>query len=361
MTRALRSILMPLAAAVIAMITGAIIVSALGYNPVQVYGSLISGAFVGSFNLGNTLAGAIPLILAGLGVALAFRAGLFNIGAEGQYWMGAIAATWCGIHFHTLPGWLHTLVCLVAAMLAGALWGGVIPGLAKAYLGAHEVITTMMLSYISILFVKYLIEGGPLQETGSTPQSPAVDAAAQLRQIMPPSELTTGIFIALLAAVVVWWLLQHTTMGFQLRAVGFNQRASRYAGIRVPLYTVLALGLSGVLAGLAGAVQLLGVDTRLYDSFSAQYGYTAIVVALLARNHPFGVILAAIFFSALSNGGQNMQQVSGVPASLTDVLTGLIVFFVATERLLPTIGAWFRRRRRGQHTIATPAQGGASE
>jgi ABC-type uncharacterized transport system permease subunit len=361
MKRALQSILMPLGASVFAILIGGIIVAALGYDPVQVYGSLLSGAFVGSFNLGNTLAGAIPLILAGLGVAVAFRAGLFNIGAEGQYWMGAVAATWCGIHFHTLPGWLHTLLCLAAAMVAGALWGGVIPGLTKAYLGAHEVITTMMLSYISVLFVKYLLEGGPLQAPGTNPQSPEVDPSVQLTHILPPSQLTTGLFIALIAAVLVWWLLQHSTVGFQLRAVGFNQRASRYAGIRVPLYIVLALGLSGMLAGLAGAVQLLGVDTRLYDSFSAQYGYTAIVVALLARNHPFGVILAAIFFSALNNGGQNMQQVSGVPASLTDVLTGLIVFFVAAERLLPTIRSWFRRRRRGQHTTAMPVKGGASE
>ena len=353
-----RAIGTPVLASLIAIIIGGIIAAAIGYNPLQVYGSLISGAFGGAIPLGNTLAGSVPLILAGLGIAVAFRAGLFNIGAEGQYWIATVAAVWIGYHFKGMPGFLHLIFMLVVAMVVGGLWGGIIPGLLKAYRGAHEVITTMMLSYIGILFAQYCIEpGGPMLEKGYQPQSPAVAQNAWLGSIIPNSQLTWGFAIAIVAAVVVWWILFHTTFGFQLRAVGSNQFAARYAGMNVPLYTVLALGFSGVLAGLAGAVQMLSQDHRLTQSFSSGYGYTAIVVALLARNNPFGVILAGIFFSALSTGSQNMQLVSGIPQSLTDVLTGLIIFFVAAERLIPMGLTWYRRRKSGRLQVSLPEGG----
>ncbi len=335
----------PVFAAVVAIIIGGIVVVSIGFNPLIVYGSLFSGAFGNSVNIGNTLAGSVPLILTGLGIAIAFKAGLFNIGADGQYWVGAIAAVWCGYHFNNLPNLIHIIVCLVAGMIAGGLWGGIIPGFTKAYVGAHEVITTMMMSYIGILLAKYLIEGGPMQQKGYNPESPQIPDSNWLSTLIQGSSLTTGFLIAIVVAIVTWWLLKKTTFGFQLRSVGLNQRASRYAGMNVPLYTILALTLSGVFSGLAGGVQMLAVDHRLLDGFTAGYGYTGIVVALLARNNPFGVILSAIFFSALSTGGQNMQAVSGIPASLTDVLTGLIVFFVAAEQLVPEFIRWYRKKR----------------
>jgi ABC-type uncharacterized transport system permease subunit len=342
----LRGLLGPVIAAVLAMVIGGIVVAAMQFNPLTVYGSLIAGAFGNLTNIGYTLTIAVPLVICGLGIALAFQAGLFNIGADGQYWVGAIAAVWCGYHFTTLPGWLHVIVCLLAGMLAGGLWGGIVPGLTKAFVGAHEVITTMMMSYIGVLFAKYLIEGGPMQAKGSNPQSPLIVQNAWLPVLIPGTQLTIALIIALVLAVFVWWLLKRTTLGFQLRAVGLNLRAARYAGMRVKWLIVLALTLSGILSGLAGGVQMLAADHRLLDGFTSQYGYTAIVVSLLARNHPLGVILSAIFFAALSTGGQNVQMVSGVPASLTDVLTGLIVFFVAAERLIPQVITWVRRRRR---------------
>lgn len=347
MKTALRSLVTPVIASIFAIIIGGIIVTCIGYNPAQVYGSLLSGAFGNMFSLGNTLAGAVPLILTGLGIAIAFRAGLFNIGADGQYWVGAMVAVWIGYHFNGLPGWLHMIVCLVGAMLAGGLWGGIIPGLTKAYVGAHEVISTMMMSYIGIDLARYMIEEGPMRQKGYTPQSPQVNSHTFMTVLISP-QLTTGIFWAVIACVVVWLLLKKSTTGFQLRAVGFNQRASRYAGMNVAWNTVLALGLSGVFAGLAGGIQMLSADHRLMDSFNTGYGYTGIVVALLARNNPFGVILAAIFFAALGTGAQNMQMVSGVPASLTDVLTGLIVFFVAAERMIPMMRDWYKNRKKSQ-------------
>ncbi|WDM02998.1 ABC transporter permease [Alicyclobacillus cycloheptanicus] len=343
---------MPLLASLFAIVIGGIIVAIIGFNPLVVYGSLVSGAFGNLYNLGSTLSGAVPLILIGLGIAIAFKAGLFNIGADGQYWVGAMASVWIGYHFTGMPGFPHILLALLGGMLAGGIWGGIVPGLAKAYLGAHEVITTMMMSYIGIFLVEYMIEEphAPMRQPGFFPQSPQIATNTQLAPFLPlqvfqQSQLSVGLWIALAAAVVVWILLQRTTFGFQVRAVGFNQRASRYAGIRVPLYTVLTLGISGVFAGLAGGVQMLGVQYQLNDSFASQYGYTAIVVSLLARNNPFGCVIAGIFFAALNTGGQNMQQVSGVPASLTQVLTGLIIFFVAAERLIPMMRAWVRRRR----------------
>ncbi|WP_290589688.1 ABC transporter permease [Alicyclobacillus sp.] len=345
-------------ASVVAILIGAVIAAVLGFNPLAAYGALVTGAFGTSMALSSTLAGAVPLALAGLGVAVAFRAGLFNIGAEGQYWIGVIVAVWLGYHLTGLPGWLHTLVCVVGATLAGGLWGGVIPGLAKAYRGAHEVITTMMMSYIAIYFGQYLIAaGGPMHAPGYNAQSPQIVKDAWLTVLLPP-QLTTAVFFAIGAALVVWWGTFHTTVGFRLRAVGANPHAARYAGISVPVYTVLALGLSGMLAGLAGGVQVLALDHRLMWGFNTGYGYTAIVVALMARNHPFGVLLAALFFSALSTGGQNMQMVSQLPSSLTDVLTGLIVFFVAAERIVPLTIAWYRRRRGARAQVASAREGG---
>lgn len=347
--KSLRTILSPLGATVLAMIIGGILVAAMGYNPAVVYGSLVSGAFGNVINIGNTVTASLPLILSGLGIAIAFQSGLFNIGADGQYWIGSTAAVWVGYHFTTLPGWIHILLCIVAGMLAGAIWGGIIPGLTKAYVGSHEVITTMMMSYIGILLARYLIEGGPMQEKGFNPQSPQIAQNTQLpyfNQTLMQSQLSlVSVGITILAAFAVWFLLYKTTVGFQLRTVGYNQRAARYAGIRVALYTIIALALSGLFAGLAGAVQMLGVDHRLLDGFSSNYGYTAIVVSLLARNNPFGVLIAGLFFGALTTGGQNMQIASNVPAALTDVLTGLIIFFVACERIIPQIIQWYRRRR----------------
>lgn len=354
----LKALSTPLVAIVLAILIGAVVAASTGYDPIAGYQALFTGAFGNAMNIGNTLAGATPLILAGLGISVAFKAGLFNIGAEGQYWIGVTAAAWCGYHFTGLPGWLHIVVCLLAAMIAGGLWGGVIPGLAKAYRGAHEVITTMMMSYIGIYFAKYMIEDGPMRQKGYIPQSPLIDKSTFLTPWIQSSQLTAGIVIAVVATVVVWWLLFHTTFGFQLRAVGSNQRAARYAGIRVALYTVFALGLSGVFAGLAGGVQVLAFEHRLAEGFSTQYGYTAIVVSLLARNNPFGIILASLFFAGLSTGAQNMQMASGIPASLTDVLTGLIIFFVAAERLFPQTIGWFRRRRSNRMSAQITGQGG---
>jgi len=203
-----------------------------------------------------------------------------------------------------------------------------------------------MMSYIAIYFSHFLLEFGPMMEKGTIPQSPIIKESAVIPFLIQNTQLSYGIFIALVAAVFVYWLMFKTTWGFEMRAVGYNQRAARYAGMNVPLNMVLSLGLSGAFAGLAGAVQMLGVQHRLYDSFTSGYGYTAIVVALLANNNPMGVIFAAILFAALGTGSQYMQLNAQVPGQMADVITGLIVFFVAAHRVAEVIKDMFAKKQK---------------
>ncbi|SNX53193.1 ABC transporter permease [Thermoanaerobacterium sp. RBIITD] len=343
MKNILKSIYMPAFAVLIAIIIGSIIMLATGFNPITAYASLFIGAFGNIDNIANTLANAVPLIITGLGVAIAFNAGLFNIGAEGQYWIGAIVGTWVGYNFNGLPWYIHIPFALIAAMIAGGLWGGIVPGFAKAYTGAHEVITTMMMSYVAIYFSHYLLEFGPMMQKGSVPQSPLIKKSAVLPTLIGGTQLSYGIFIAIIAALFVYWLMYKTVWGYEMRAVGFNQRASKYAGMNVPFNIILSLSLSGIFAGLAGAVQVMGVQHRLYDSFTSGYGYTAIVVSLLAKNNPIGVIFAALLFAALGTGSQYMQLNAQVPGQLTDVITGLIIFFVAADKIIEILKGKFKK------------------
>ncbi|GAB6156295.1 ABC transporter permease [Desulfosporosinus burensis] len=345
MKNIIEKLVTPFVAIIIAILIGACVMLITGHNPLTAYGALFSGAFGSTVNLSNTLANAIPLILSGLGVAVAFKAGLFNIGAEGQYWIGSMAAVWIGYTVHGLPPILHISLSILVGMLAAGLWAGIIPGLAKAFVGAHEVITTMMMSYIAIFLSHYMLENGPMMQPGFVPQSPVILPSATLGKLIERTQLSWGLVIALVACVIVYWLLYKTTLGYRLRAVGLNARAAKYAGINVSFHLVLALFISGMLAGLAGAVQMLGVQHRLYDSFSSGYGFTAIVVAILANNNPFAVILTSIFFAALSTGGQSMQLVSGVPAHLTDVISGIIIFLIATKNIVQMVQKRWRRRQ----------------
>lgn len=349
----IRGMIPPFMAIGIAVLIGALGMLATGHDPFQAYGALFAGAFGSKVNFANTLANSVPLILSGLGVALSFKAGLFNIGAEGQYWIGSMGAVWIGYSISGLPPMLHVALAFFVGMMLAGLWAGIIPGLAKALVGAHEVITTMMMSYIAIYLSHYMLENGPMMASGYTPQSPVILPSAQLGMIVGRSQLSWGIAVALAAAGLVYGLIYKTTWGFRLRTVGLNPRASHYAGINVSFHMVLALFISGALAGLAGAVQMLGVQHRLYDSFSSGYGYTAIVVALLANNHPFGVILAAVFFAALSTGGQAMQIASGVPAHLTEMISGIIIFLVAAKEL----GSFLRRKHHGKGNLSPSKEG----
>jgi ABC-type uncharacterized transport system permease subunit len=290
------------------------------------YWALLQGAFGGWDAISDTLVKAAPLICAGLGVTLAFRAGLFNIGAQGQLVVGAIFGGYVGFAID-LPAGLHLVVAVIAAALGGALWGA-IPGLLKARTGAHEVITTIMLNYVAASLLLYLLTNvSAFKRPGQlNPRSEPVDTSATFPTIF---SVHTGVLLAVVAAAVVWWLLERTTLGFQLKAAGANPDAARTAGMNVPRLYLLAMTFAGLLAGVGAAMTLLGQRLSLTTSFAGSLGFDAITVALLGRATPGGTLLAGLLFGALDAGGVQMQAGQGTPIQLTEVLKALIVLFVA--------------------------------
>ncbi len=317
------------------------------------YVALFQGAVfdtsAGSFQqairpLTETLTVASPLIVAGLAVALPFKAGLFNIGAEGQIILGAIGAAYVGFTF-ALPWGLHLLVAMVAALLFGAAWGGIV-GLLKARTGAHEVIVTIMLNYVARFLLAYLLTTAAFQRPGrNDPISPIVDETAQYPLLLGDwSRLHFGFVIALLAAAFVWWLLNRSVIGFQFRAVGANPSAARTAGINVNRSYVLVMMIAASLAGLAGSFQVLGTEKALTGGVSAGIGFDAITVALLGRGSPLGTVLAGILFGGLRAGGVTMQARTGTPIDIVLVVQSLIVLFVAAP---PLVRAIFRLKGQG--------------
>ncbi|NDJ35968.1 MAG: ABC transporter permease [Chloroflexi bacterium] len=344
-------LIVPLLAILTAFVTGAIVIMLAAEGSLmervvtgyQGYAALVDGAFLRTRGFTNTLVASTPLILTGLAVALAFRAGLFNIGAEGQYLMGATFGVVMG-YAVSLPPVLHTIAVLIAGAIGGGIWGA-IPGFLKARLGAHEVINTIMMNFIAIFLVDWLINN-PLRDEGatSTIRTPFIEPSAQLPQFseigfLAPyfatnDRLHLGFIIAILAAVAVWYLLWKTTVGFELRTTGANPDAARYAGIKVERSTILAMTLSGALAGLAGAIEVQGVIRYLPAFFEAGYGFDAIAVALLAQNNPFGVIPASILFGALSVGADILQIRTGVSQHIISIIQALILLFVAAPALI---------------------------
>jgi general nucleoside transport system permease protein len=302
------------------------------------YGALFSGAFGGSGPLSETIVAATPLMLAGLGVALGFRAGLFNIGAEGQLASGALLAGLVGFGLHGLPVFVHLPLALLAGFAGGALCGFV-PGILKARTGAHEVITTIMLNYVVGYLGLYLLASSVYRRPGRIdPISKIVAVSSRLPHLAGQGlRLHSGIILALLAAAGVAWLLGRSNWGFELRVAGANPDAALTAGIDVGRATVVAMVLSGALAGLAGANQVLGLQFSLAPGFSAGIGFDAITVALLGRASPIGVVLAALLFGALRAGGLNMQAATGTPVDIVTVIQSLIVIFVAAPALVRAI------------------------
>jgi len=359
----LNSLVVPLLAILTAVILGGLIIKVVGGDPIAAYKGLVQGAFGTPKALSETAVWATPYIFAGLAVAVAFKGGLFNIGAEGQLAFGAVTAALIG---YALPGWLHTTLpayihiplAVGLGVLAGAIWAA-IPGALKAYTGGHEVINTIMMNYIALNITSFLLNGpmrdpDPLNLSARTPE---IAASARIPPIFPNPLLRVhwGFVLALVVAVIIWWLLWKTTLGFEIRTVGANPDAAKYAGIDVKRTIVITMALSGALAGLAGAIEVTALNYRHELGFSVGYGFDAIAIALLGKTNPFGVILAAILFGAMRNGGTRMQFLTQIPVDIISVIQALILLFVAAD---PIIRFIYRIRIREERVVLTRGWGG---
>ena len=345
--------LLPVLATLAALVLGAVMLLLLNVNPIAAYTALWEGAFGSSNAFAETLVKATPLLLVALGICISFRGDVINIGGEGQMIIGAIFATWVGLTFTGLPGWLVITLAMLAGFLGGAIWGG-IPGVLKAYFRVNEILSTVMMNAIAVQLMNFLLSG-PMIDPSQAELASRIPQTARLLEIfrlprLIPTRLHLGALIAVMLAILVYILLWRTTLGYRIRAVGQNPHASRYAGIKVQRYIVLALLLSGAFAGLAGATQVFGVNYRMItdgssSGFTGSAGFNGIVAALFGQLHPVWSIPASILFGALLVGANSMQRVVQVPSALVTALNGLVVVFVVSSEI------WRKRRQRKRQAI----------
>lgn len=316
-----------LVAVLMAFAVGAALIASVGVNPVTAYAALIEAALGSSNGLAETLVRTVPLALCGLGITMGFRAGAFNVGAEGQLYLGGVAAGATGVALAGTSSLLVLPAMALASMLAGGLWSA-LAGWLKLRFRADELITTIMLNYVAIDLCAYLLHG-PLQDPNSPlAQTARLDAAARLPVLLSGTRLHAGVLIVIVAALLCHVFLWKRVGGFHLRATGLNPHAAKNAGIRVSHYLTLGFVIGGVLAGLAGFAEVAGVQRRMIENLSPGFGYTAIIVALLGRTSPLGVLASAFLFAALQIGATTMESAAGVPGTLTVVIQGLVVLFL---------------------------------
>lgn len=343
-----RSVSIPLTAILLALLIGAIILVLSDANPLAAYLALFKGAFGSAVNVGRTLEKATPLILGGLAVAFAFKAGLFNIGGQGQLVFGAIFAAYLGFSLEGLPFPLHMLLALIGGSLIGGLYGA-LPGALKTYTGAHEVITTIMLNFVALNMTDYLANG-PWKDTGIVARTPAILDSAAIPRL---GNIPLGFVVAVLAAIATWYFLYHTTVGFEVRTVGLNPNAAKYAGMKVSRIIILTMLISGFMAGMGGAIESLGVVGRYQPGFNAGLGFEGITIALLAQTNPLGVVPAALLVGAMQAGSSQMQFDAKVPSQIIDVIQALILFFVSADAIV----RWILRSRRSDEERVTLSTG----
>ncbi len=323
----------PVLAVLTALAIGAIVIWASGASVIKAYKGLLEGAVGSVRNLTETLLIATPYTLAGLAVTLAFRCGLFNIGVEGQFNMGALFAVAVAVGVKGLPTIIHLPLSLLAGALGGAFWGA-IPGFLKAKLGAHEVTNSIMLNYIAVKTMDYIVKNPLRDKAASIPRTAFIEKTATLPPLLAPYRVHAGLLVAIAMIFVVYWLLWKTTLGFEIRTVGANPDAAHYAGMSVTRNFILAMVLSGALAGLAGTGEVLGTNRNLPASFISGYGFDSIAIALLAKSHPFGILPAALLWAGLRNGAGLMQVRAGISIDLINIVQGLVIVFIAADEII---------------------------
>ena len=317
---------------VLVLIITALIIAISGKNPFQAYALLAKGAFSNSYNIGETIITTCPLLLGSLGLCICYRAGLTSIGADGQMVIGGLLATIPGVYLTGVPRPILIPLCMILGMIGGGIWAG-IAGYLKAKWGISEIINTIMLNYIAGFIVSFMCSG-PIQEPPYTfIQSPLLQESANLTKLIPKTRVHSGVILAVISIFIVYYLLWKSPLGYQMRAVGFNQSAARTCGIAVKKNLILSMFLSGAFCGLAGAIEIMGIHHRLIPGFTSEVGFDAMAIALLGGLHPIGVTLGSIFFGALRAGSTMMQQQMQIPAALVDVMQGLIIIFVLTQSI----------------------------
>lgn len=334
--------LSPVVGAAVGLLLGSVFIASQGVNPLSAYGYLIQGAFVGVDSWSNTLLNTVPLGLTGLAVALSYKAGVFNIGAEGQMYLGAIAATIVGTNFEGLPAFVHIPFVMILAALFGGIFA-LLPGYLKAYRGINEIVVTMLMNYAAIYFLSFLVQGPLREQRTFYPRSVRLFESATLPNF-PGTYLHMGVFVLLIASVLLFLLFHRTTVGFNIEASGYNPRALDYAGINVKRLITGTMVASGAIAGIAGAVEIMGVHRRLIENFSVGLGYDAIAVALLANLHPLGVLLSAVFFGGLRAGANTMQIFTGIPVYFVYMVQAFVILFVVAFQSGPRILKMIKRR-----------------
>ncbi len=325
--------LIPIGQPAAALIVGAGLIAIAGKNPVAAYSALFQESLTNYYGFSNTLTKTTPLLLTSLGVLVALKAGQFNIGGEGQIYMGGLGSALVGLYVKGLPLVIHLPLGLLVGFLFGAVWG-LIPGYLKAVRGINEVITTLLLNYVAQNLISYLVSGPMIEPGAPSPFSPKLAQTAQLPTILPQTQTHAGILIALIAAGILWLLFLRSPLGYQIETVGQNPIAARYAGLSVERTIMLVMAVAGGLAGLAGSSEVMGLKYRLFENFSGGYGFDAIAIAFLSRGSVPGVVFTSLFFGALRSGANVMQRTADVPLTIVYAIQGLTVLFIAISLAL---------------------------
>ena len=342
----LLSIGVPFLSVILALLIGSILLLFIDVNPLEAYKYLIFGNFTSVYNISEIFVKATPIILTGLAFTFAYRSGLFNIGADGQMFAGAIAAVYLGLKTGHMSPFISITICLIGAMLAGAVFG-IIPGLLKGIFGSSEIITTIMFNYIALYLVSYVVDKPLREASGFYPQTDLIGENAFLPYIIKNTRLHIGIIIAIILAVLVYIILWKTPFGFKLRAVGLNPDGAEYSGISIKKSIVISLAISGALAGVAGFTEISGIHHRLLDNFSRNVGFDGIAAALLGNTNPIGVVTSAILLGMLQTGANAMQRGVGIPANIVSIIQALIIILVlAGNKLRPKIEERLNRQEK---------------